>query len=290
MLGSLPKVATPGEHKERNRKNGRKSRGPRTAAGRLATDLSKVRHGIRYEQPVIPGVENAREWKAHYNALVGSLAPEGSLEHMLAYRIALNYWRLGRLTKAETAAVCLQIEQDNSLLSGNGSGSAERAREALSLFKWWIESGDNESLDQEDALTLLNAWPYEYDQDDELYERQEWTCGALRQVFAEYAQREDKTPEAVLKELRGHLQSAIRTASADARGEQMKAGQEVARNLLPPVDVLDRLIDYERHLCSQIRRDFDRLERFQSLRLGRPVAPPVAVDVTLASSAEPELG
>jgi hypothetical protein len=115
-------------------------------------------------------------------------------------------------------------------------------------------------------------------------EKDSWTCGELRQVFAEYAQRDQKTPEGVIKELREHLQSAIQTASADARGEQMKVAQEVSRNLLLEADMLDRLVDYERHLCGMIRRDFNRLERVQALRTGRPVAAPIEVGVSFRAA------
>src|SRR5690242_2520449 len=104
VLGLLPKVATREEHNRRRRENGAKSQGPKTAQGREATDLSKVKHGIRYERPVIAGVEKQHEWEVHHDAFIDALAPEGSVEHTLAYRIALNYWRLGRLTKAEVAA------------------------------------------------------------------------------------------------------------------------------------------------------------------------------------------
>jgi hypothetical protein len=183
VLRSLFKVATPEEHNQRRRENGKRSRGPKTAEGREATDLSKVTHGVRFERPIIPGQERQQEWGAHHDAFISSLAPEGSVEHMLTYRIALNYWRLGRLTKAEVAAV-----------------------------SWEIKEG------------LL---------------------------FSDDASE---------------------------------------RNLLPEAKTLDRLLDYERHLCGQLRRDFDRLERFQSLRIGRPVAPPIAVDVNVSSSPEPELG
>ena len=185
MLGSLSKVATPEEHNQRRRENGKKSRGPKTAEGRQATDLSKVRHGIRYEQPIIPGQESEKEWQSHHEAFIGSLAPEGSVEHMIAYRIALNYWRLGRLTLAEIAAVSVEIEDDP--FSSDGSDS-------------------------------------------------------------------------------------------------------VSKHFLPYADTLDRLIDYERHLCGMLRRDFNQLERLQALRTGRPVAAPIEVGVTLSNGAEPEIG
>ena len=178
-------MATPEEHNQRRRENGAKSRGPKTSAGREATDLSKVKHGIRCERPIIPRQETEREWEAHHDAFIEGLAPEGSLEHMIAYRIALNYWRLGRLIRAEIASISVEIKDDP--FSSDGSDS-------------------------------------------------------------------------------------------------------VGKHLLPYADTLERLLDYERHLCGMIRRDFNQLERFQSLRLGRPVVPPVSVDVNVSSSAEPEIG
>jgi hypothetical protein len=51
---------------ERNRRNGSKSRGPKTENGRQATDLSKITHGARSKMHVIPGVESATEWKKRW--------------------------------------------------------------------------------------------------------------------------------------------------------------------------------------------------------------------------------
>jgi hypothetical protein len=131
---------------------------------------------------------------------------------------------------------------------------------------------------------------FEYDQDDEVYGRDSWTCGALRQVFAQYAQEDDKTLEAVLEELRGYLQRAIKTASAEARSEQIKTGQEMSRNLLLNEDTLGRFVDYERHIAGLLRRDLNTLERLQALRTGRPVVAPLELGVTLSNAARTELG
>jgi hypothetical protein len=86
---------------ERNRRNGSKSTGPKTREGRLATTLSRLSHGIRSESPVIPALEKAKDWEAHRQAILKSLNPDIGIEQALVERIALNFWRLGRLARFE---------------------------------------------------------------------------------------------------------------------------------------------------------------------------------------------
>jgi hypothetical protein len=109
---------------ERNRENGSKSNGPKTPAGKMATDVSKVTHGIRCELPVIPRIESAEEWHQHLSEIRESLSPDGGLEEAFVYRIALNLWRMGRAVRAEVAAVLervtqaklLRMDQENAVM------------------------------------------------------------------------------------------------------------------------------------------------------------------------------
>jgi hypothetical protein len=103
---------------ERNRRNGSKSRGPKTAKGRQATDLSKIIHGARSKMNVIPGVESAKEWKKFAIALMESLAPVGALEEEIAVRIAVDLWRQRRIDRAEFAIISKQLKDHLEIISG----------------------------------------------------------------------------------------------------------------------------------------------------------------------------
>jgi len=96
---------------KRNRNNGAKSRGPKTKAGRQATDLSKITHGARSKMLLIPGIENVKEWIAFEAAIRESLSPVGALEEEIAARIASDLWRQRRIDRAELATILRQLEE-----------------------------------------------------------------------------------------------------------------------------------------------------------------------------------
>src|SRR5207248_9793666 len=60
--------------------------------------------------PVVPRLERPEEWQAHLGATLESLRPAGHLETVLAGRIALLLWRLGRVARYEREAIGLGQE------------------------------------------------------------------------------------------------------------------------------------------------------------------------------------
>jgi len=89
--------------------------GPRTKAGKEIARLNSVAHGLRSALPVIPG-ETAEGWERHREAILASLAAQGALEEVLAERVALLLWRLGRVARYETATIAnLQERIDDDI-------------------------------------------------------------------------------------------------------------------------------------------------------------------------------
>jgi hypothetical protein len=86
-----------------NRRNATLSTGPRTLAGKLASSRNAQRHGILAAAVVLPHAERAEDWQAHHGAVLADLAPVGAIEEALADRVAVLLWRLGRVTRYETA-------------------------------------------------------------------------------------------------------------------------------------------------------------------------------------------
>ena len=88
----------------------RPKRGPKTPAGKLAVSFNASTHGIRSPRPVVTAFESESAWKAHRDAIMESLAPEGGMEEALAERVALCSWRLNRVTVYETESIAQQQE------------------------------------------------------------------------------------------------------------------------------------------------------------------------------------
>jgi hypothetical protein len=84
------------------------TRGPNTAAGKLAVSQNALKHGLRSASPVLPG-EDPLDWRDHRQGVFESLQPEGHFEAVLAERIANLTWRLHRVTRYETAVAAERI-------------------------------------------------------------------------------------------------------------------------------------------------------------------------------------
>lgn len=86
------------------------SGGPKSAGGKAIAKWNAAGHGITSPAPVVPGLEEAKDWTEHRGGVFGSLSPVGTLEENLAERVALMLWRLHRVTRFETTAVAQGVE------------------------------------------------------------------------------------------------------------------------------------------------------------------------------------
>jgi hypothetical protein len=89
---------------ESNRRNARKSTGPKTAQGKSRSRLNALKHGILASQAVLTAIEG-REERLAFEQLVEGLAhdfaPVGTFEQVLVQQIAACLWRQRRLLMFE---------------------------------------------------------------------------------------------------------------------------------------------------------------------------------------------
>ena len=83
-----------------NRRNARKSTGPRTAKGKAKSGKNAIKHGLLSQYVVIYD-ENQAEFDACRDRFWGQLDPVGELEIMLAERIVGAFSRLRRADRIE---------------------------------------------------------------------------------------------------------------------------------------------------------------------------------------------
>ena len=86
---------------EASRRNGAKSRGPKTPEGKARSAQNALKHGMRAQKYVVLPDEDAVEFQALEAALLDELAPEGVLQTVLARRVAVAAWRLARADRME---------------------------------------------------------------------------------------------------------------------------------------------------------------------------------------------
>jgi hypothetical protein len=98
---AVPSFGLPNARAEASRRNGAKSRGPKTPAGKGRSAQNALKHGFRAQKYVVLPDEDAAAFKALEAALMEELAPDGALQTVLAQRVVAASWRLERAERIE---------------------------------------------------------------------------------------------------------------------------------------------------------------------------------------------
>ena len=162
-VGAAPGAAVPvsNARAEASRRNGAKSRGPKTPAGKARSAQNALRHGMRALRYVVLPDEDGVAFQALEAALMDELAPVGTLQVVLARRIAMAAWRLARADRMEVelfeerrwenAGLGMALIRD-----GNGTRSFEtlmRYRGAA-MAEFWRALKTLKALQAEQAAVL----------------------------------------------------------------------------------------------------------------------------------------
>jgi hypothetical protein len=115
---------------EASRRNGAKSRGPKTLEGKARSAQNALKHGLRAQKYVVLPEEDAAEFADLEAAMIEELAPVGALQTLLARRVAVAAWRLARADRLEVEVFAERRFRDgglgNALIrDGNGTRSFE---------------------------------------------------------------------------------------------------------------------------------------------------------------------
>jgi hypothetical protein len=113
---------------EASRKNGAKSRGPKSPEGKARSAQNALKHGMRARKYVVLPQEDAAEFAALETAILAELAPEGALQTLLARRIAVAAWRLERADRLEAEVLEVRSHEGANpgvalIRDGNGTRS-----------------------------------------------------------------------------------------------------------------------------------------------------------------------
>ena len=92
---------TSAKQTEANRRNAKKSTGPKTHRGKNVVRFNAVRHGLTSENIFLPG-ENEEEFNIIKNGFYADFSPQGQLESFLVDQMIIQAWRLLRLSNVET--------------------------------------------------------------------------------------------------------------------------------------------------------------------------------------------
>jgi hypothetical protein len=145
-IGAAMRAAVPtsSARAEASRKNGAKSRGPKTPEGKARSAQNALKHGMRAQKHVLLPDEDVAGFTALEAALTEEMAPVGALQSILVGRIARAVWRLDRAERLEIEVFEARRYGDAGaglalIRDGNGSRSFEtllRYRGAAQAELW----------------------------------------------------------------------------------------------------------------------------------------------------------
>jgi hypothetical protein len=125
-----------------NRRNARKSTGPKTPQGKLVSSQNAITHGLHCARRVLLPGESKAEFLLVREGFIDSLEPMNAAELFLVERITLAEWKLQRLHRTEQ-----QLHQD--FLDGLNTRAANHLRR--------LEEDMNEDLD-DDKMVDYSPW------------------------------------------------------------------------------------------------------------------------------------
>ena len=94
-----------------NRRNGAKSKGPRTEEGRAAASRNSLKHGLTAEQVVLIFGETEDDFTRFHDEMRASFAPMDAVEERLVEHAVICAWRIRRAYRAEAARMNAKLAE-----------------------------------------------------------------------------------------------------------------------------------------------------------------------------------
>jgi hypothetical protein len=127
-----------------NRRNAKKSTGPKTEQGKLCSRRNAFRHGLT-AQTVVSLVENADEYTDLETLIIADYEPQTTIERVLVERLASLLWRLRRAVTIETGLFELQGE---AIRDRRARQQREARTDQLMVFRNLLNQDKTEHLGQ----------------------------------------------------------------------------------------------------------------------------------------------
>jgi len=294
---------------EANRRNAKRSTGPKTPEGKAKTSRNAVKHGALAVVPVLRGMEVSEEWEAHLRGVRSSLSPVGYLEEVLVDRIALLLWRMGRVARFELEALVTGIETAERAVNEEGrrEGWDDEAtaqgtiRRADATFRFFDRVGKGKPEDEVDGVEADAALYYLEtstahrrevgtvvsvpglpDDDDERGDFDGWTVGLVEAAVDAYGKAAGWTRDMVMESAAAWAVHEKKDAERVLRQRVVALERKKRERLLLEPETMDRVLKYETTMERAFLRTLHELERLQASRAGGHVPPPVVVDLSVS--------
>jgi hypothetical protein len=272
-----------------SRRNGRRSRGPRSPMGKRISRWNALQHGLLASEVVIPAGEG-KERRAKYAALLARLCqdlrPANALEEVLVENIAVCYWRLRRPLRCETGEIRKGL--DNASMHADvetvrrfdvtkqfAPVSASAKRKLLEstlglqhlirlLYRVLAEVDRTGEISTETHLELLKNFGDGEDGLASLCSRLNAPL-AFNKAEAELLNTKGQKGALlhVLEQEKARLESLLPAA---ARKDKLEQQSYAASRSLPAKDATQRIVRYAASIERELHRSIQQLTRLQKLR------------------------
>ncbi|MGO9403674.1 MAG: hypothetical protein ACLPVW_09405 [Terriglobales bacterium] len=276
--------------REANRKNARRSTGPKTKTGKSRSRYNAVTHGLLVKKMPLDSWffwEDGAEAKHLFQKLVDHFQPFGPLEELHVDTIAQCYWKMRRLQIAENASIHVEMQHEFEfilLAQGPSKSSFDLVNEAVKK---------TETLGYvDDALVktiLEKVFAEECVKSNFRLANQK-----AKDLATQHADSSDLSGKKAMKEAQSVLRRSLRALrertwaqeQAHDRMEHRRREPLYAQHLLPSSDVMDNLLRYQTAVERRLYRAIAELERLQRQRLEDAVPAPATLNVNLLSADE----
>ena len=265
---------------ESNRRNARKSTGPQTHAGKQASRMNAVTHGLLAKAVVITTGdyrEDAEEFAQLLDELREQFTPVGVAEDLEVQEIALYYWRKMRAVRYEHGAIRkrtgdLREREADNREDRFGSDlrlgfNLERSSRGMQYLIDYLEDVKQEVLDGtvsgESYKWLEEHFPDEFARPDEAQLVQR---GDRRVAPADYGKQ-------MIAKIDEHLRRLSAVQEKAAAIEELNLDSKISAAALPGPGAVDKLIRYETSNDRALDRALKRLESMQARRQKQGGAP-----------------
>jgi hypothetical protein len=279
--------------------------GPRTALGKERSKFNARTHGIFSKIVVLKG-----ESQAEYDSLLDGFReyfrPVGPFEEGLVEILAVTRWRQRRPLIAEGAEIeagKALVEWDEKVRTMIGSTNIQKASGRRGLARK-IEDAEalDVSIERLGVLQLtIEDEGIDYRRDratlDDLYgelDQEHWqldlhyfyqgiavTTGLPEGVLKQRGLPSSEESKRKLLKLVDDEMRRLRCFQTERVAFESKRTEvEALRQVVPTSSRLDNLVKYSAHLDRTFDRTFNQLDRAQRIRLGKPIAPRIDMNIS----------
>ena len=250
-----------------NKKNAKKSTGPKTPSGKAKSSKNALTHGIYASIPLLPG-ENDEQLSQLADDITAALHPTDAIELGLVERIIVGYIRQIRLREAEAAK--LRISMSDHVLAeriseffrhplslrSRSEHLSNKTEESYQYFKAVVDEYDNYIIKYK-PVSILN-----------IQENAPHTYELMIGKAEEYGMNWDEFTkgntylEKALREIKDAAKSFIANNSHFHQAYQFKADMKIASRI-PQGNDLALFSKYQIQLDTDIYRAMDALRKYR---------------------------